>query len=425
MQVFFMGSIFLITYFLIIQGKFKRSIVAFSAGLVVLLLKLSPDLTIEEIGSYADFNTLAVLLGMMILVGVLKSTGFFEFSTAWIVKLSKGNMFRVYFFLLIACAALSSVLDNVTTILVFSPIVFLIADAIPTNPTPLIFSLLFAANIGGTATLLGDPPNLLIGSAAKISFIDFSSVTLLPTIIVMVVSLLYFRQRYGFIKKIPMEKMQGLMTIHPEKAITNQKLFKQSLLVFLFVIAGFLSQTVLGYEPSVIALCGAVAVLIFAGLDFQKISIEIDWETIFFFLGLFVLTKGLKEVGITDTMANILLSLQASPLILVLAVLWISGILGGIIGTVPITTVFIPIIQSLQDKIPNGFELWWALALGASLGGNLAISGAAANMVAIGLLESNTQKKVSFLSFMKEGAAITIIGLCISTTYLAIRWIML
>lgn len=166
-------TIFVIAYALIMQGKYPRSVVAFAAGILILLLKVSPELTVGSVGEYVDFNTIGLLIGMMIIVGVLKSTGFFEFITAWIVKLSKGRMLRITLLMLVASALLSSILDNVTTILVFAPIVFLIADSIQINPTPLILALLFSANIGGTSTILGDPPNLLIGSAANAGFIQF------------------------------------------------------------------------------------------------------------------------------------------------------------------------------------------------------------------------------------------------------------
>jgi len=276
-------TIFVIAYALIMQGKYPRSVVAFAAGILILLLKVSPELTVGSVGEYVDFNTIGLLIGMMIIVGVLKSTGFFEYITAWIVKLSKGRMLRITLLMLVASALLSSILDNVTTILVFAPIVFLIADSIQINPTPLILALLFSANIGGTSTILGDPPNLLIGSAANAGFIQFSSVMLWPTLIVLAVFVLYFRKKNGALAQIPSEKLERLLSIDPSKAITDIKLFKQSLIVFGFVILGFLLHTVLGYEPSLIALCGAIVILILSKRDFHSISTEIEWETIFFF----------------------------------------------------------------------------------------------------------------------------------------------
>ncbi len=418
-------TIFVITYALIMQGKYPRSVVAFAAGIIILLLKISPELTVESVGEYVDFNTIGLLLGMMIIVGVLKSTGFFEYVTAWIVKISKGRMLRITLLMLIAGALLSSILDNVTTILVFAPIVFLIADSIQINPTPLILALLFSANIGGTATILGDPPNLLIGSAANAGFIQFSSVMLWPTLIVLAVFILYFRRKNAYIAKIPSEKLERLLSIDPSKAITNVKLFKQSLVVFVFVILGFLLHSVLGYEPSLIALSGAIAILILGKGNFQTISLEIEWETIFFFIGLFALTRALKDVGVTGAVATAISQMQVSPIFIVLTVLWVSGLLSGIIGAVPITTVFIPIVQSLQGTIPNSYELWWALALGASLGGNTSFSGAAANMVAVGLVEKNYKDKVKYGAFLREGIVVSLIGLTVGTAYLAIRWFML
>ncbi len=418
-------TIFVIAYALIMQGKYPRSVVAFAAGILILLLKVSPELTVGSVGEYVDFNTIGLLIGMMIIVGVLKSTGFFEFITAWIVKLSKGRMLRITLLMLVASALLSSILDNVTTILVFAPIVFLIADSIQINPTPLILALLFSANIGGTSTILGDPPNLLIGSAANAGFIQFSSVMLWPTLIVLAIYTLYFRKKNAALAQIPSEKLERLLSIDPSKAITDRKLFKQSLIVFGFVILGFLLHSVFEYEPSLIALFGAIIILILSKRDFHSISTEIEWETIFFFLGLFAVTRALKDVGITGAVATAISRMQVPPVFVVLTVLWVSGLLGGIIGAVPITTVFIPIVQSLQGTIPHSYELWWALALGTGLGGSTTFSGAAANMVAVSLIEKNYKGKVKYLAFFKEGLSVTLIGLTVATAYLAIRWFML
>jgi Na+/H+ antiporter NhaD/arsenite permease-like protein len=215
------------------------------------------------------------------------------------------------------------------------------------------------------------------------------------------------------------------MAIEPMKAITDKKLFIQSVTVFFLVIVGFLLHKVLGYEASLVALCGATVIMIFSKLDFQRIASEIEWETLFFFIGLFTLTRALEDVGVTGSLAQLLAGLQVPPLFIVLLILWISGMLSGIIGAVPITTVFIPIVHSLQGVIPHSVELWWALALGASLGGNTGLSGAAANMVAVGLVEKSFKEKVSYMRFFKEGIIVTLIGLSVSTAYLVIRWSML
>lgn len=414
--------IFFVTYALIISGKFESSIIAVSMGLLIILFKIAEGLTISNIGYYVDFNTLGILIGMMILVGILKTTGFFQFVAALIVKGSKGRMFLIYTTLLIFVAIFSSLLDNVTTILVFAPIIFLIADTARINPIPLIMSIVFAANIGGMATIIGDPPNILVGSAAGFSFVEFLLVMGIPSMLMFIVTLFYFRIKYSFIKKIPPSEIEKLMTIDPKKAIVNKPLFIIGIFTFCLVIAGFVLHETLDYEASVIALSGGILLMLFSGFNFSKIAHEIEWDTIFFFIGLFMLAKALEEVGIIEFVSNTIIGFSSTPLMLILAILWVSTFLGGFIGAVPVVTVFIPVINKLMPVVQNGTEMWWALALGASIGANLTISGSAVNMVAVGLIESNGKDKITFIQFFKQGLVITFIGLAIASVFLTVRW---
>ena len=412
--------LFFLTYYLIITGKFQRSLVAFTMGLLVMLFQISEGISIKRVSTYVDFNTIGILLGMMILVGILKKTGLFQYIAAKIVKNSKGKMYLIYFTLLIAVAFFSSVLDNVTTILLFSPVVFLIADTAGISPVSLIFSMIFAANIGGMTTIVGDPPNILVGSASGSSFVGFMLVMIIPAVLMLASVLVYFHFRYPHIRKVEQSKLQRLMDIDPKKAIEDRPLFIKGIVIF-----GFVVHEKLDYEASLIALTGAAVLMLLSKIDFQEISQEVEWDTIFFFVGLFTLAKALEDVGVIGSVANWINQFSANPLLLILAVLWISAALGGFIGAVPVVTVFIPIVQRLQGMIPNSTELWWALALGACIGGNLTISGAAANMVAVGLVEKTQKTKISFVAFLKEGLVITTIGLVVATLYLVSRWYMI
>ncbi len=425
MQAITVLIIFLFTYFLIINGKFQRSLVAFTMGLVVMLLQIGEGISIKSVSNYVDFNTIGILIGMMILVGILKKTGLFQFIAAMIVKKSKGRMYAIYVTLLIAVAFFSSVLDNVTTILLFSPVVFLIADTAGISSVPFIFSMVFAANIGGMTTIVGDPPNILVGSASGAGFVDFMLVMIIPTLVMLFVTLIYFRFRYPHIKKVETSKLKRLMDIDPKKAIEDRSLFIKGIVIFALVILGFVVHEKLDYEAALIALTGAAFLMLLSKTSFQEIAQEIEWDTIFFFIGLFTLAKALEEVGIIGTVADWIYQFHSAPLLLILAILWISATLGGFIGAVPVVTVFIPIVQQLQGKIPQSYELWWALALGACIGGNMTISGAAANMVAVGMVENTQKTKISFLAFFKEGIVITLIGLIIATVYLIARWYMI
>lgn len=417
--------LFFLTYYLIITGKFQRSLVAFTMGLLVMLFQISEGISIKRVSTYVDFNTIGILLGMMILVGILKKTGLFQYIAAKIVKNSKGKMYLIYFTLLIAVAFFSSVLDNVTTILLFSPVVFLIADTAGISPVSLIFSMIFAANIGGMTTIVGDPPNILVGSASGSSFVGFMLVMIIPAVLMLASVLVYFHFRYPHIRKVEQSKLQRLMDIDPKKAIEDRPLFIKGIVIFALVILGFVVHEKLDYEASLIALTGAAVLMLLSKIDFQEISQEVEWDTIFFFVGLFTLAKALEDVGVIGSVANWINQFSANPLLLILAVLWISAALGGFIGAVPVVTVFIPIVQRLQGMIPNSAELWWALALGACIGGNLTISGAAANMVAVGLVEKTQKTKISFVAFLKEGLVITTIGLVVATLYLVSRWYMI
>ena len=425
METIIVLILFFLTYYLIITGKFQRSLVAFTMGLLVMLFQISEGISIKRVSTYVDFNTIGILLGMMILVGILKKTGLFQYIAAKIVKNSKGKMYLIYFTLLIAVAFFSSVLDNVTTILLFSPVVFLIADTAGISPGSLIFSMIFAANIGGMTTIVGDPPNILVGSASGSSFVGFMLVMIIPAVLMLASVLVYFHFRYPHIRKVEQSKLQRLMDIDPKKAIEDRPLFIKGIVIFALVILGFVVHEKLDYEASLIALTGAAVLMLLSKIDFQEISQEVEWDTIFFFVGLFTLAKALEDVGVIGSVANWINQFSANPLLLILAVLWISAALGGFIGAVPVVTVFIPIVQRLQGMIPNSTELWWALALGACIGGNLTISGAAANMVAVGLVEKTQKTKISFVAFLKEGLVITTIGLVVATLYLVSRWYMI
>jgi Na+/H+ antiporter NhaD/arsenite permease-like protein len=274
-------------------------------------------------------------------------------------------------------------------------------------------------------TIVGDPPNILVGSASGASFVHFLLVMIIPSILMLLAVLVYFHFRYPHIRKVEKSKLQRLMDIDPKRAIEDRPLFIKGIIVFALVILGFVLHEELDYEASLIALTGASVLMLLSKISFQEISQEVEWDTIFFFVGLFTLAKALEEVGIIGSVANWINQFSTNPLLLILAVLWISAGLGGFIGAVPVVTVFIPIIQRLQGAIPQSEELWWALALGACIGGNMTISGAAANMVAVGLVEKTQKTKISFVAFLKEGIVITVIGLVIATFYLVSRWYMI
>jgi Na+/H+ antiporter NhaD/arsenite permease-like protein len=417
--------LFIWTYYLIIFGKSRKSVVAFSMGILALFVKVSENMTIKNISYFVDFNTLGILFGMMIIVGVMKSTGMFQAIAGFIVLKSKGKMPLIFSFTLLTVAVLSSILDNVTTLLLFTPVILLICNEAGIKPELFIFPMIFAANIGGTATMIGDPPNILISSASQKSFIEFLVVMIIPTVIVFIISLIYFFIREKEMFHVTPERFQNLLKIEPKKAITDFKLLKKCLVVFFLVILGFIIHEKFHYEASLVALSGAAVILLISNLSFEEISKEIEWDTLFFFFGLFTLVKAMEDANLISYVTNSVSNLSSAPLLLILTMLWVSGILSAFIGAVPVATIFIPVVASLVNVVPLGGELWWALALGASFGGNGTISGSAANLVVVGMMESNFKTKVSFNDFMKKGMVITFIGLSFSSLYLIIRYLIL
>jgi len=416
----FVLSVFVFTYFMFISGKVRSSLIAFSMGLLVLLSKVLEKFNLQDLGNVVDFNTIGLLIGMMIIVGVMKSTGVFQYVAIKVVKFAKADFKKIFLFFSITVFVFSAFLDNVTTILLFSPLIFLITDTLDVNPTLFMFVMMFSANIGGTATLIGDPPNILVGSASKkgfLEFIEYMGPVALLTLGTLLLSYLNVFRKYLIVDK---EKLSSFLTMDPRKAITDKRLFWSSLIVFLAVIVGFLLHEVMDYEMALIALFGASVILIISNKSFEEISGSIEWDTIFFFIGLFTLAYAMEEVGIIKMMTNSILRFSGHPLVLGVMIIWLSGIVSAFIGAVPTVVVMIPIIRTLTNLgLPQ--DLWWALAMGASFGGNGTITGTAANMIATGLLERHLHSKVNYLNFMKHGMPVMLMCLTISTIYFLIK----
>ncbi|GAB6188852.1 ArsB/NhaD family transporter [Marinitoga arctica] len=412
--------IFFFTYYLIIFGKGNKAVIAFSMGLLVSLIKVSENLKIANVGDFIDFNTLGILLGMMIIVGILKTTGLFQAIAIYIVRKSNGNVVAIFVFTMLSVAILSSILDNVTTLLLFSPVIIYICQEINIRPETFLFPMIFSANVGGTATMIGDPPNILVGSASGKSFLEFLVVMSIPSVIVLLFSIGYFLFKYKELKNVNKNQVETLLQADPKKAIVDYDLLRKGLMVFGLVIIGFFIHEYLDYEAALIALTGGAIMLLLSKKDFDEISSEIEWDTLFFFVGLFAIVKALEDVHVIEDVTSLIYNFTSHPYFILLIVLWSAGILAAFMGAVPVATIFIPIIKGLLGSFPHSDLLWWALALGASFGGNGTISGAASNMVIVGMIESNFERKVGFLDFMKLGMKIAILGLLFSTLYLYI-----
>ena len=415
---------FTIVYILIVFERHHKAVVAMIGGVVIMLLVFRNPL--EAFVKYVDFNTIFLLVGMMILVAVVKRSGFFHFFGLYALKLSKGNIFVLYFVLNVFVGVLSSFLDNVTTILVAVPISFAICDVADLDPTLFVVSEVVSSNIGGTATLIGDPPNIMIGSAAGLAFTDFIyhvTPIVFPTLLV-ILGVLAVVYRKEIFRKLPEEIVRSF---EPKKAIVDRRLFYLSISLIFSVIVLFSLQKLLNLESFEIALLSGFTSLVFLKKEeVEEVLKEVEWGTLFFFIGLFLVVGALEETGIVDKIAIFLKALSGTSLDRsLIAVLVFSGVLSAFIGSVPFTATMIPVVRRLVEVVPisssGPHPLWWALSLGACLGANGTLIGGQANMVGISLLQGRG-KNISFIQFLKVGFPIAILSLLLSIPYLVLRY---
>ena len=390
--------------------------------MLIILSRVIQEFHTSKIGEYIDFNTIGILIGMMIVVGILRTTGFFEYVAVNVVRLARGNVRLLFVGFMLTIALFSAFLDNVTTILLFAPIIFLVADSMNVSPTPFIIASVLAANIGGTATMIGDPPNILIGSASGFGFFNFMTSVGPIALLGLLAALLYLDKTIFSRYAKNSEGLVKLAKLDPSKTIKSRKELYKALGVFCGVIVGFLLHETLDYEAATIALAGAAVALLISGKDFAELAHDIEWDTIFFFIGLFMLSYALQAVGISDVISGILAGFATNRVLLYVTVLWIAAIAGGFIGAVPTVTVMIPIISSLVSVYGVPSEIWWTLSIGACFGGSMSITGAAANMVGAGLVEKHTRTKFGYYEYLKASMPLTMITLVIGTVYIVFRY---
>lgn len=409
-------AIFLLTYLFIILEIFDRTLVATMGAFSMILLNiLDQKSALLEV----DFNTLGLLIGMMILVLITKRSGIFQYIAIKLVKLAHANPVKILIFLSLTTGLLSALLDNVTTIMLIIPITISISCDLRVNPIPFIITCIFASNVGGTATLIGDPPNIIIGSAVGLSFLDFVVNNGPLVLFILVLTIALFTLRHLKELNASAELKEKLLQTDELKLITDKKLLKKSLIVLSFVFTAFLLHGILGYESATIAMSGAIILLLISGMNVHEILSEVEWNTIFFFIGLFILVGGLKTVGAIDMLAEFVFKLTGGNLILTtVAILWVSAIASAFIDNIPFVTTMIPLILHL--KTISGMDvtpLWWALSLGACLGGNGTIVGASANVIAVGLSNKHGYK-ITFKAFLKEAFPMMLLTITLACGYL-------
>ena len=377
----------------------------------------------EEAFHVIDFNTIGLLVGMMTIVNILKRTGIFQYIAIKTAKLSKGSPWKIMLYFAVVTAVASALLDNVTTILLIAPVTFVITETLGLSPVPFLITEVLTANIGGTATLIGDPPNIMIGGATNLSFMDFL-INLGPVVaIIFVVVLILLKFIYGSQLKISEENKAKISEFDESKTITDPVLLKKSGIVLLATIIGFAIHQAFGLESATVALLGAAILLLIGKVDVEEILTEVEWPTIFFFMGLFIMVGALEEIGVIEVLANQLLTLTHNdPFITTMLILWVSAIASAFLDNIPFVATMIPLIHSIGASGMDTTALWWALALGACLGGNGSVVGATANVIVSGMLHKKGYK-LTFGDFLKIGFPIMLVSVVISMIYLIIFYV--
>ena len=411
--------IFLVTMAAIMTEKLHRTVAAVAGAL---LLILTGVLSVESGFSYVDLNTLGVLIGMMLFVAVVKNSGIFEYIAIKAAKIAKGRPWPLMVLFALITAVLSAFLDNVTTVLLIGPMTLAITSMLRINPIPFFMTQIMASNIGGTATLIGDPPNIMIGSAAGLSFTDFITNTGVAVLFVLAATIVCFYFIYGRKLHVEPEAMDSILQLDENKAIKDRSLLIKSVVMILLVVFGFVFHSQLHLESCTIALSAAAVMLLIGRQDVEEIVAGVEWTTILFFTGLFIVVGGLQETGVIQILANGLMDLTEGHMTLtILLILWVSAIVSSFLDNIPFVATLIPLILTMQSSGVDVTPLWWAVSLGACLGGNGTLIGASANVVLSGI--SNRHGfPITFASYFKVGFPLMLVSVAISTVFLLLRF---
>jgi Na+/H+ antiporter NhaD/arsenite permease-like protein len=429
-------AVFVIAYAVIVSEKIHKTVVALVGASVLLVLKVVEQheaFHVEELG--VDWNVIWLLISMMIIINLMKPTGVFEYIAIKSAKWGKGDPFRIMAIFAVVTAVLSAFLDNVTTVLLITPVTFLIADALEVDPIPYLISCALASNIGGTATLIGDPPNIMIASKAQLNFMDFIYHLTPVIVITMAVYLVLIRFIWGRKLVAPEALKQRIMEMDERQAIKDPVMLRKSLVVLGVVLTGFVLHGMLHLQPASVALFGAsLLLLLSAKHDLHSVLAEVEWPTIFFFIGLFIIVGGVVKVGLIKVMSEKVLQLTQGNLFATsMTVMWFSAFASAIVDNIPYVATMNPMIIDMAQQIwphetglqllqhPDLMPLWWSLALGACLGGNGSAIGASANVIVVGMSEK-AGKKISFMRFMAYGMPIMVVTVMISTAYVWLRY---
>ena len=429
-SVFISALILLIVYIFIAVDRIPKVTISLIGAVITILLGLVSQtkmidgtLNVHYFINYVDFNVIFLLVSMMIIVSIATKSGMFNWIANELLKLTKGHPKCILFTLGIFTAVTSAFLDNVTTVILIMPVTFFIAKQLKINPIPFLITEIFASNIGGTATLIGDPPNIIIGSAAGLSFMDFVKelTGVVSLILLVIVSLMIVIFKKSLVAES--DKMKAVTNLDNSKTITDFPLMVRSAVVLFLVILGFILHDITHIETCVTAMLGASFLLLFEKP--KDIFCEVEWNTIFFFIGLFIIIGGLEASGAIALMAKWILNVtKGSESATAMIILWASGIISGVIDNIPYTATMTPMLLEIQKTMGADYTypLWWCLSLGACLGGNMTIIGAACNVI-VSETSAHNGHPISFMKFFKYGVVTMLISLVISSMYIWLRFL--
>ncbi len=419
-------AVFVVAYGLIASDRINKTLVALVGAAVIVVLGVveSADVFYSH-KTGIDWDVIFLLLGMMIIVSVLRQTGVFEYIAVWSVKRAKGSPLRIMILLVLITAFASALLDNVTTVLLIAPVTLLVCDRLAINPVPFLMAEVFASNIGGAATLVGDPPNIIIASRAGLTFNDFL-VHMAPIVVVVIGAFILLLPRLfrGSFAVDP-EHVTDIMSLEEREAIRDPRLLVKCGVVLFLVFAAFIAHPVLHIEPSIVALVGAGVLILISKLEQSDYLSSVEWETLLFFVGLFVMVGALVKTGVVDALAKSAIDVTGGhALLTTMLILGVSAPVSGIIDNIPYVATMTPIVSELAGSLTDGTHpnvLWWALALGADFGGNLTAVGASANVVMLGIAR-RSDNPISFWEFTRKGAVVTVVSVVLSALYLWLRY---
>lgn len=422
-------AVFAVSYVLIATEKISKVTAALGGAAVVVMLGIvGADDVFYSHDTGIDWDVIFLLFGMMIIVGVLRQTGIFEYTAIWAAKRAGGSALRVMMLLVLITALASALLDNVTTVLLVAPVTLLVCDRLGVKPTPFLIAEVFASNIGGAATLVGDPPNIIIASRAGLSFNDFlvhmAPIAVIALIVLMVTLPVLFRGSFT----VDPSRVVDVMALNEREAIRDPRLLAKSGGVLLAVFAAFIGHSVIHIEPSIVALLGAGILILVSGVDRDDYLGSVEWETLLFFVGLFILVGALVKTGAIGTLARLAADVTGgNALFATMLILLVSALLSGVIDNIPYVATMSPVVADLVAGISDPAQsqaLWWALGIGADFGGNLTAVGASANVVMLGIA-AREGHPISFWEFTRKGAVVTALTIGVSVPYLWLRYFVL